>query len=147
MSDSSSERAGKYAVLVAALVMALAVVSLTAYRASNPNATNGILSGTMDIGPVFPVCRPNATLENATYVNNAVLRNGLFPSIEVSPSWSLYAGCELVGKFSVPLRPGSYSLRLENCSYVGCNRSLPVEVTVPSGETVNVSINIDTGIR
>jgi hypothetical protein len=45
------------------------------------------------------------------------------------------------------VRPGTYSLTMSNCTFLGCSRVLPMTITVKQGETTTLQIKIDTGIR
>ena len=51
------------------------------------------------------------------------------------------------GRFRVEVAPGQYSLQVSDCVFLGCAQSLPRTVTVEAGETTDVEISIDTGIR
>src|SRR6266550_7009503 len=63
----------------------------------------------------------------------------------VALNWTLQNRCELIAPFQVILSPGTYSLNLSSCSYMGC-RVLPITVVVAPGFFTPVRINIVTGI-
>ena len=51
------------------------------------------------------------------------------------------------GSFSVEVEPADYVIRMDNCSYNGCNDAFPMEKTIGTGETVAIILDFDTGIR
>ncbi len=103
------------------------------------SAAEGTLFGVLSIGPLCPV-EPCANPTNP------------YTDLEVVVTDT--DGTEVVriavtdgGTFSRPLPTGDYSLAVEPCIHLGCDFSLPVDVTVVAGEQANVEIDIDTGIR
>jgi hypothetical protein len=50
------------------------------------------------------------------------------------------------GKFSTVLRAGIYLVDTDD-QEVGAVRGVPVKITIRSGETVRLTIDVDTGIR
>lgn len=107
---------------------------------------NGILEGTISIGPICPVetdppdpgCLPTAETYKAypVYVCTA---DGSRRVKLLSPS--------LDGSFKTELAPGNYLVILDKGNNGIGSSNLPQEVTIsPLGNTV-LSIDIDTGIR
>ena len=121
-------------------------------------ATGGI-TGSVPIGPLFPVCR---VLESAgstpSYYNQIQVivtpSSGL--ALTVPVNWVTVEGCWASGTFQIGLNPGVYSLTLTSCARLtasiqqpigfGCS-DLPRTVIVESSTWTQVDIAIDTGIR
>ena len=51
------------------------------------------------------------------------------------------------GTFRALLPVGEYVVSVSNCDFLGCSSSLPVTVVIRDGETSELRIDIDTGIR
>ena len=51
------------------------------------------------------------------------------------------------GSFSVEVEPADYVIRMDNCSYNGCNDAFPMEKTIGTGETVAIILDFDTDVR
>jgi hypothetical protein len=107
---------------------------------------SGYLDGVISIGPICPVekvppdpgCLPTAETYKA-YPVSIFTSDGKTRISQLSPS--------VDGHFSSELLPGNYLLRLDRSQiYIG-GSNLPVEVTITSGDTTLLNINIDTGIR
>jgi hypothetical protein len=107
---------------------------------------SGYLDGVISIGPICPVekvppdpgCLPTAETYKA-YPVSIFTSDGKTRISQLSPS--------VDGHFSSELPPGNYLLRLDRSqNYIG-GSNLPVEVTITSGDTTLLNINIDTGIR
>jgi hypothetical protein len=101
------------------------------------------ITGTVTIANVSPVCSltgsvpasgPDLIVTSSTGKIEVVVLN-----------WSLVDRCELLAPFQVGLSPGTYSLNLSSCGYMGC-RVLPITVVVEPGIFTPVQINIVTGI-
>lgn len=102
------------------------------------NENQGIISGKISIGPLCPV-EPCQNSVNP-YLNKEIIltpRSGNSTTIKLNSD----------GSFSSQLDPGKYSLNLNECEYLGCSRTLPKTVSIESGKTTEVNIDIDTGIR
>ncbi len=103
----------------------------------------GVLEGKVSIGPLCPVernppdprCQPTAETYQAWPI--AVLHD----TVKVA---TIVAGKD--GTFHVELSPGTYVVDHEKQQHFG-KGTLPTTVTIKSGETTTLDINIDTGIR
>lgn len=51
------------------------------------------------------------------------------------------------GTFLIYAAEGSYQVSMVDCTYVGCSRVFPKKVTIRAGQTVEMNVNVDTGIR
>lgn len=102
----------------------------------------GVLEGKLGIGPICPVerippdpaCQPKPEMYQAWPIE--ITHNGIKVTTVVAKD----------GMFSVELLPGTYVVDLEKKQHVG-GSSLPATVTIKSGETTMLDIDIDTGIR
>jgi hypothetical protein len=110
------------------------------------NQENGILAGTISIGPICPVetippdpgCLPTAETYKA-YPVYIWAADGSKKIALISPA--------LDGSFRTDLAPGNYLISLEKGKNGIGSNNLPQEVTIsPLVKTV-ISIVIDTGIR
>lgn len=110
---------------------------------------NGTVAATISIGPTVPVCAANATTGPApSYYSSleAVVTTSSGTNMTFPVNW-LSDGCEVTGTFQAALSPGAYTLNLSSCNYMGCRSSLPKAFSIVSGQTTDVSVSIDTGIR
>lgn len=101
----------------------------------------GTISGTVSIGPLCPIepCpypRPNS------YIGRSVVITPESPSVPVA-----YAQLSSTGTFSRTVPAGRYVITLVPCAELGCRNTLPKMAVVPANGVVQVTIDIDTGIR
>jgi hypothetical protein len=111
-------------------------------RTLNVSARQG-LTGSVTIANVSPVC--SITGSAPATGPDLVIASSIGKIQVVALNWTLQNRCELIAPFQVTLSPGTYSLSLSSCSYIGC-RVLPITVVVVTGVFIPVSINIVTGI-
>lgn len=108
--------------------------------AACPDLKNGLLKGKLTIGPLCPVEPCQATALNPYTSRKIILQNQtgeFFKLITLKED----------GSFETEIGAGIYVLSLSDCSFLGCNRSLPKTVIIESGKTTEIEIGIDTGIR
>jgi hypothetical protein len=111
----------------------------------NISGDDGLLEGTISIGPICPVekdppspeCLPTAETYKA-YPVSVWTSDGSRKIAQINPA--------LDGSFSVVLVPGKYLVKLEKDYGIGSS-NLPFTVVISSLEKTVVSISIDTGIR
>jgi len=108
--------------------------------AACPELKTGTLKGKVTIGPLCPVEPCPVTVPNPYVSKKIVLQN---KTGEIFKLISLRED----GSFEAKTGVGIYTLSLSDCSYLGCNRSLPKTVTIEAGKTTEIEIDIDTGIR
>ncbi len=101
------------------------------------------IAGSVSIANVSPVCA--LTGSQPASGPSLVVTSADGRILVVSLSWSLVDRCALETQFKVPLQPGTYSLTLSPCGYMGC-RTLPITVVVQSGVFAPANISIVTGI-
>ncbi len=124
--------------------------TVSSTSSSSTGQISGIANGTISIGPLQPVCLVNSTKgppPSDIASIEAVITSSSGGILHVPLNWSVYAKCEADGQFRVALQPGSYSLDLSSCTYMGCKNSLPKEFTVYPNLVTTVDVSIDTGIR
>ena len=100
----------------------------------------GLLKGKVTIGPLCPVEPCPVTVPNP-YTSRIIIllkQTGEFFSPII---------LQEDGSFEAEIGAGIYTLSLSDCSFLGCNYSLPKTVTIKAGKTTEVEIDIDTGIR
>ncbi|MDA4131553.1 MAG: hypothetical protein OK454_00305 [Thaumarchaeota archaeon] len=110
----------------------------------------GTLEASFSIGPTQPVCSADSMMGPAP---------STYSSIEavVTPSPSGQAtnfpivwnsnSCEVSASVQASLAPGSYSLSLSSCTFMGCASALPRSFVIVAGQSTSVDVSIDTGIR
>ncbi|MBO0888552.1 hypothetical protein J2P12_05565, partial [Candidatus Bathyarchaeota archaeon] len=101
------------------------------------------IGGNATIANVSPVCSVSGS-QSATGPS-LVIRSSDGKTTTAELSWNLVDRCALIAEFRIPLQPGTYSVTLAPCSYLGC-KTLPVTVKVDAGAFAAVNINIVTGI-
>ena len=108
----------------------------------NVSSHQGI-TGSVTIANVSPVCSitGSAPATGPDFVITS--SNGRIQVVVLN--WTLENRCELIAPFQVTLSPGTNSVNLSSCSYMGC-RVLPITVVVVPGVFTPVRINIVTGI-
>ncbi len=107
---------------------------------------NGVLQGTVVIGPIWPVERPggNPPIPPEVYDVRKILvydehGTNLVEQVDIIPG-------DDYGHYSVELKPGRYVVDINN---LGIDRSaeVPAEIEIAPGQTAELNIGIDTGIR
>ena len=110
---------------------------------------SGTLTAAFDVGPIQPVCSANTTTRAAPsqYASyNAVVTDSSGDASTFPIAW-VSNGCDVLGTFQAPLVPGNYSLNLSSCPWMGCSSTLPKSFSMVAGQSTNLSVSIDTGIR
>jgi len=111
-------------------------------RTLNVSSHQGI-TGSVTIANVSPVCSTTGSAPATGPDLVITSSNGRIQVVALN--WTLQNRCELIAQFQVTLSPGTYSLNLSSCSYMGC-RVLPITVVVVPGVFTPARINIITGI-
>jgi hypothetical protein len=109
-----------------------------------PAQETGRLTGHVSIGPLRPVERvgePTLTPPPEVFTSRSInifAADGatLVTSVKINPN----------GTYAVTLPPGNYVVNIAR-SGIDRARNLPKAVTIASGATVELDIDIDTGIR
>ena len=111
-------------------------------RTLNVSSHQGI-TGSVTIANVSPVC--SITGSAPATGPDLIITSSSGRIQVVALNWTLQNRCELIAPFQVRLSPGTYSLNLSSCSYMGC-RVLPITVVGVPGVFTPARINIITGI-
>jgi hypothetical protein len=112
-------------------------------RTQNLGSQQGI-AGSVTIANISPVCSVTGSVPSTG--PSLIIASSSGRIQVVALSWTLQDRCELIAQFQVALTPGTYSLSLSSCNYMGC-RVLPITVTVVSGVFMPIRINVVTGIE
>lgn len=104
-----------------------------------PSDGLGTLSGSVTIGPLCPV-QPCSAEIGDTYSSRQVL-------LQSNGSDDIVVFLNQDGTFLTQVPIGEYVVNLSTCEHLGCSSSLPVEIAIKKGETYELNINIDTGVR
>ena len=123
------------AVLVLVIVGAVSIASVYNLHYQQ----NGIIEGTISIGPLCPV-EPCQMPQSNIYTSKAVVLQPLLGS-------SIYISLKYDGGYHASVPAGTYNMNLTNCTYIGCARVLPKSVKIKPFSTTVINISIDTGIR
>jgi hypothetical protein len=141
-------------VLVRFTIGSGASASTTTGTSTSSTATGagstGALEANFSVGPTQPVCMANSTVGPApaqySSIEAVVTSQPSGRATTLSISW-LSNGCSVSGSLEAPLAPGTYSLNLSSCQWMGCSSAVPKSFVVVAGQTTSVDISIDTGIR
>ncbi len=131
-------------ILVFLLLSPLAGCQLTGGAMPPPFVSPGTLAGHMNIGPLLPVQRvaeATPTVPPEAYAARQVVvyqADGKTVVTRVTPDKN--------GNYRVDLAPGRYVVGLERAG-IDRARNLPAAITIASGMTTTLNVDIDTGIR
>ena len=124
-------------------LITLTAVSLLILGCSNVTSEPGILEGKVTIGPLVPVERPGVKYDIPCEVYEArkVMvydknHNNLVKQVDID--------CN--GHYRVELEPDFYIIDINRVG-IDHNSEVPIKVEIKSGETIQLDIDIDTGIR
>jgi hypothetical protein len=109
-----------------------------------PMPPGGTLEGKVTIGPLQPVERvgqPTSTPAPEVFTSRSL---NIFQADGKTLVTSLHFNPD--GTYRVSLPPGTYVVDIPHTG-IGFARPLPKTITIHSGETVQLDIDIDTGIR
>lgn len=112
--------------------------------------STGTLEASFSVGPTQPVCSVNSTTGPApssySSIEAVVTPSGSNQAATFPIVWTS-TGCEVLGSVQAPLAPGSYSLSLSSCTFMGCSSALPRNFVMVAGQSTSIDVSIDTGIR
>jgi hypothetical protein len=129
-------------VLLAIVCIGLVLAGLSA-GCSSGTAGSGILEGNVTIGPICPVEHPGTPcpVPCELYQARKVL---IYNSSETK--LIAEADIDCTGNYSTELKPGMYTIDITRDSF-GHVSSVPQKIEIKEGQTVELNIDIDTGIR
>jgi len=124
--------------------------SVSASSTSTGAGSTGTLQASFSVGPTQPVCSVNSTSGPApssySSIEAVVTLSPSGQATTLPVTWTSN-GCEVTGSLQASLAPGSYSLSLSPCTFMGCASALPKSFVVVAGQSTSIQISIDTGIR
>jgi len=121
-------------------LLLLAFVLLAATCDNNPPPTNSGIEGTVTIGPMCPVERPDSPCPDQPYAATIVIEDD--QGVEVARAQS---GAD--GRFRVDLPPGRYTLVPQSPNGAQLPYGAEQQVEVRAGEYTHVDVQYDSGIR
>jgi len=120
-------------------VLIVAVISY--YSVYIPFTQYGTIEGKVTIGPFCPVEPPSGCPPPpGAYTSRHIM---LQPSL----GKKIFIPLNETGNFEARVNVGTYVLDLTNCTFLGCDGALPVEVVIKKNQVTQLDIEIDTGIR
>ena len=125
---------------IALILAAVVFFGLLIYKnVNNDVRANGEITGRVSIGPLCPI-EPCPGSPANPYISR---------SLVLKPSFgqSVYLKLADDGSFSASIPAGAYSASITDCQFLGCQYALPKSVKINRGETSELLIEIDTGIR
>ncbi|MBI4160792.1 MAG: hypothetical protein HY506_02695 [Candidatus Yanofskybacteria bacterium] len=108
--------------------------------------TTSTVMGKVSIGPLCPVepC-PTNPFNDDIYSGRQLI---FTPDGGGRPvDLPLYIKLNSDGSFKDEIPAGNYEVTLSRCDYLGCRYSMPKFITVEANKTLELNIDIDTGIR
>ncbi|MBI4284030.1 MAG: hypothetical protein HY663_06135 [Chloroflexi bacterium] len=125
------------------LVWLVVIIGLFFTACSSETTETGTLAGRVTIGPISPVQRAGEeeVVPPEAYAARKIMvydKNGskLVKQVDLGRD----------GYYSVKLKPGIYTVDI-NHGGIDRSRDVPKKIEIRSGETVELDIAIDTGIR
>lgn len=120
------------------------IATATAVPSGVTNTQMGYLEGHVNIGPLSPVQRidqPTPVVPPEVYAARSI-------NIFRSDGTTLVTNVKInsVGNYRVELAPGTYVVAIAR-SGVDRAAGLPTSITIESGQTLQLDISIDTGMR
>ena len=128
-----------FALLIAGGIMLL--FAACAPTSIGPGGQQGTLTGDVVAGPTCPVqgetpCPPAPVTDRQVTIKTS------------SGAVAATATTDAQGHFSVSLAPGSYDVQVAIIpGQIGMRQTTPGQVTIVSGQTTHLQIELDTGIR
>lgn len=104
-----------------------------------PITSEGVLEGSVVIGPLCRV-EPCSQGIGDTYSSREL-------QLQSESASGILVPLQPDGTFRASVPAGEYAVTVSNCDFLGCSSSLPVTVVIRDGETSDLRIDIDTGIR
>jgi hypothetical protein len=125
------------------VLFAVVIIGLVFVGCSGGNSETGTLQGNVTIGPICPVERPGepCPVPCETYQARKVMIYD-----ESGTKLVKQVDIDCMGHYRVELQAAEYTVDINR---VGIDRSgdIPKKVDIRPGHTIDVNIDIDTGIR
>ncbi len=124
-------------------VLAVIVIGLLLAGCSAKTAETGTLEGMVTIGPIWPVVRPGDERPIPTSVYEA---RKVMVYDENGSNLVKQVDLEYGGHYSIELETGIYIVDINRIG-IDSSSDVPLEIEIRPVETVELDIDIDTGIR
>ena len=135
-------------VKLALLIAAVAILGLTGCSTGGlaDNGQMGVLRGNVTIGPIWPVERPegNPPIPPEVYEARKIMvydeqGTKLIEQVDIVPG-------DEYGYYRIELKAGKYIVDINS---IGIDRSaqVPAEIEITPGQTLQLDMDVDTGIR
>jgi len=122
-----------------AFITLVAVLIVVGALIHGMQVAKGTISGKVTIGPLCPV-EPCRDPDPNIYTLRQLILQPIF-------GYPTYIRLNSNGSFQATVNAGTYTVTLTDCTFLGCERSLPITVTVNPNRSTTIDISIDTGIR
>ena len=110
---------------------------------NNGFKTSGTVYGKVSIGPLCPVEPCSNPID--PYSGKQLIFTPAGGGRPVDTPF--YAKLSGDGSFSVDIPESNYSVTLSDCQYLGCQRVFPKNISVSANKSLQLNLDIDTGIR
>ena len=131
-----------------ALRLMIAILLVLAPGCTGKAELPGTLEGTVSIGPIWPVERPEANrpVSLEVFAARKIMVYDEQGEKLIQTVAIVQIGQSIEGHYSVQLKPGDYVVDI-NKAGIDHSAEVPRTVEIKTGQTVTLDISIDTGIR
>jgi hypothetical protein len=138
-----------------AIIVVCALLTACGVSSGGTGASQGVISGVVMAGPTCgaepagspaacaPRPVPNKTVNIIAITAATTVTPGQTPTGTIVAS----ATTDANGRFSIHVSPGAYAMVVSPNSGFGMRQTNTVRATVAAGQTVDVTIMLDTGVR
>jgi hypothetical protein len=129
-------------VILVVIIIAIVFVTFDGGQPAETGKSTGTLTGKVSIGPLCPV-------EPCTVPHDRLVAAYAAHPITISTPDGIVVTtvtADPESGYTVSLKPGTYVVAIPKQG-IGGSPDLPATVTIRSGETIQLDITIDTGIR
>ena len=126
-------------ILIATISILVITIALSFFLSMQTG--EGTIEGKVSIGPWTPVEPPGGSYPPPeVYTSRKIVLEGTFYN-------KIIIALNGTGYFRASVKADTYRLTMSNCTFLGCPNAFPKTVSITSGKTTHVDIEIDTGIR
>ena len=106
--------------------------------------TSGTVTGRITIGPLCPV-EPCQNPLPDVYSSRTIILEPVGGGRPIDSP--LFIKLAADGTFKDEIPEGDYRITLSECEFLGCRASFPVTISVTANKTLELTLDVDTGIR
>lgn len=111
------------------------------FQGIGPFTRYGVVEGQVNIGPFCPVEPPSGCpAPPGTYNSRKIIFRPNFGK-------KIFVSLNETGYFQARVKVGTYEVNITDCTFMGCENSLPMTITIKHNQVTKMVIEIDTGIR